>query len=344
MKIAVFTVYEPTTNIGSYLQAYALQEVLTEWGDEVFFVQKFSTKKAISKHIFRLNPKRGIFLRIKQGIYSFKALKRLNTLPIKGVKKKNIDIAVYGSDEIWNLENSYFADDMFWGGKMEEVPKIAYGVSCGAMSKSFFKKNEYYAECVRKYEYISVRDTHTYDLISQVFNKDISYVCDPTFLLPLSRLQKGKPKIKGQYLLVYSYGVDKQLEEMVVRFAREKGLKIISVHFWHFWCDECIAIDPLEFSSVIAGAEYVFTTTFHGAIFTMLNHKNCAILPVRDKVKDVVERMGAEKHLISAHCTYNEFSQTMERAFDAEVFEKKVEETRTQSIKILKECIKCANS
>ncbi len=41
---------------------------------------------------------------------------------------------MYGSDEIWNLDNSYFSRWIF-GEKMKHFLKIAYAVSVGAVDE-----------------------------------------------------------------------------------------------------------------------------------------------------------------------------------------------------------------
>ena len=64
---------------------------------------------------------------------------------------------------------------------------------------------------------------------------------------------------KEPYLLVYTYGVDKPLENRIVHFARENNLKIVSPCFWHLWADCVVECSALEFSGLVANANYVFT-------------------------------------------------------------------------------------
>lgn len=49
MKIGIVTIYESITNLGSFLQGYAMKIVLEEMGHEVFFVQKETTLHSIKK-------------------------------------------------------------------------------------------------------------------------------------------------------------------------------------------------------------------------------------------------------------------------------------------------------
>ncbi len=52
MKVGIITVYEPTTNLGSFLQTYALQEVLKSYGNDVYIVQKSFYKRIYSQSGF----------------------------------------------------------------------------------------------------------------------------------------------------------------------------------------------------------------------------------------------------------------------------------------------------
>ena len=69
------------------------------------------------------------------------------------------------------------------------------------------------------------------------------------------------------------------------RYARKNNLKLVSICLYQSWCDLNINCHPLEFSSYIQFSECVYTTTFHGTIFTLLNHKNCAIYSCSKKIE-----------------------------------------------------------
>ena len=43
MKIGIVTVYESITNLGSFLQTYAMKTLLTELGHEVYILQNVKT-------------------------------------------------------------------------------------------------------------------------------------------------------------------------------------------------------------------------------------------------------------------------------------------------------------
>ena len=341
MKIGIVTVYEGLTNLGSYLQAHALQTVLQEMGHEVFFIEKEPTWKAVSRCVCRLNPKREFLLRFQKCGKYLNAKRLLRSIPAERMEQENIDCLIYGSDEIWNMDNPYFKDPLFWGRAPEAIPKIGYAVSVGAMAEETLANHHDIACGAQTFKEILVRDMRTRDMIGRLVGRDLPLVCDPTFLLPVEKQQKPIKAPKEKYLLVYTYGVDKPMEEHIVRLAIERGLRIVSPCFWHPWCDKVVECEPLQFGTLIQQAEYVFTSTFHGAIFTMLNHKKCVILPARSKVRDVVERMGLTSWLISADMSYEGFVEVMERPFPKDVFEENRQVSCRVSKTRLEEVLRC---
>ena len=338
MKIGIVTVYEPTTNMGSFLQAYALKKALEKLGHEVYIIQNISTIKEILKLVMRVNPKREFFLRLKKAWFAKNDIKKLKLLNKSFVH--NLDGLVYGSDEIWNLDNPYFMNGFFWG-KDIELPKISYAVSMGAMDDEKICKYKSFVESIKEFRFILVRDIKTQRIIKKIRETENNIVCDPTMLIPIEELTENIKPLKYKYILVYTYGIDALMIEYIRKFSDKYGLKIVSVCFWHIWADVVIECSALNFSSYIKNAEFVFTTTFHGAVFSMLNHKRCCIFPYRSKVKNIVEQMGEESHLVENNCTYEEFETTIQIKFDSYLFEERLEKYRRYSQKKLEEALKC---
>lgn len=341
MKIGIVTVYESITNLGSFLQAYALKTVLETEGHEVYVIQNMSKWKSVQKCVMKINPKREFFLRIQKSKYFLEDMKKLKLLPKEKMHLEKLDCIIYGSDEIWNLDNSYFREGLFWGEGAERISKLAYAVSMGAMSEETFQSYENRKLDVCKFDKIMVRDEHTHQILKKCNIENLEEVCDPTLLLPLSKMEEDVKIPKEKYLLVYTYGVDKNMIKQIKKFAENEQLKIVSVCFWHSWVDEVIECSALQFSRLISGAAYVFTSTFHGAIFTLLNHKQCCILPYREKVKDIVVKLGEQKYLISETCDQEIFKETMEQKFDSEKFEMDLMKIRSESIEKLEGTLQC---
>lgn len=340
MKIGIVTVYDAVTNVGSYLQAFAMKTALEELGHDVIFVEKESCWSSIAKCAFRLHPKRSFFLRLKRCLNYLTALKEFSLLHQEALPSSDVELLLYGSDEIWNMDNPYFKDELFFGTGVE-LPKIAYAVSMGAMDKTTLLENMDIAWGINEFKHILVRDSRTRMLVREITGRDEPIVCDPTLLISPSLFRLPCKLPKNKYLLIYTYGVDEPLQECIKSYAKKHGLLIVSAFFWHHWCDQTIECSPLEFSYLIENADCVFTSTFHGAIFTMLNHKRCCIYPARSKVTDVVSRFGVREKLINFSISQEHFDAVMDSGFPVEQFEELLQQSRSYSWRLLKGALKC---
>ena len=342
MRIGIVTVYDGVSNIGSYLQAYAMQLALEKLGHEVFLVEKTTVPKRIWQHIGKLNPKRAFFLRLKSGWNYFVASRAFRFIKPRDVTVE-LDGLLFGSDEIWNMDNPFFKDLLFFGTGCD-LPKIAYAVSVGAMEQSTLDQNLEIAEGIHGFRKILPRDVRTQQMIGRILEQDLPLACDPTLLVGKEALQQPVKLPEKKYILVYSYGLDQEMIGNIRRFSAENDLKIVSAHFWHHFCDRTIPCKPLQFGALMAGAEYVFTSTFHGAIFAMLNHTRCAIMPVRDKVRDIAVRMGQSDRLIAPDADYDTFCRTISKEFPDREFEMILRDYRADSQTKLEDALKCLTS
>lgn len=341
MRIGIVTVYDAITNIGSYLQAYSMKTVLEQFGHEVVFIEKESVWKSISNCAFKINPKRAFFHRLKRCANYHAAAKFFEFVAYSDVVNAKLDLLLFGSDEIWNMDNPYFNDQLFWGRGIESIPRVAYAVSMGALSEHTLQTNIELVNEVDNFKSVCVRDLRTQKLVQEICGKKYPIVCDPTFLVSNDIFSRSCKLPKQKYLLVYSYGVDDALEKRIRSYAKTHGLKIVSAFFWHVWCDMTITCSPFEFSYLIKNAECVFTSTFHGAVFTMLNEKQCCIYPAREKVADLVCRFGLHEKLVYETCSQEKFDLTMDAEFPTSEFRRKLKLIRDESLELLGETLKC---
>ena len=239
------------------------------------------------------------------------------------------------------MDNPYFKASFFFGANVPRIPKVAYAASMGEMSEAALLKNSDIAMGLKSFKLIFTRDAYTQMLVQSFTGRPSEIVCDPTLLVSKEVFSMPCQLPKQKYLLVYSYGVDDLLQQRIKAYAKARGLSVISAFFWHYWCDQTVSCSAFEFSYLVENAECVFTSTFHGAIITMLNHKKCCIYPVRNKVADVVRRFGVGEKLIGATTSQERFDTIMNSEFPSDDFEEKLKAAQSRSMELLKGVLMC---
>lgn len=201
------------------------------------------------------------------------------------------DIFIAGSDQIWNP--NWCKDAYCLNFVPEHNGKIAYSASIGkiAVSNEFLER---ISSFINRFDYVSVRETSAKKLLSPYVAKDIKVVSDPTLLL--TREEWGKTAvtvpITEPYIFVYLLGENPKHRRMIKAFAKQTGLKIVSIpHMMFRYCRadenfgdyELYDVGPAEFLGLINGAEAVVTDSFHGCVFSIIFEKSfCALKRHKD--------------------------------------------------------------
>lgn len=342
MKIAIVTPYD-SANCGAYLQAYANKCFLEKNNHNVCFVQWRNRKQRKKEYFSKPNTIKELIRYVQR--YPFlctrykcmtKALEEFNVQ--KNIS--NIDCIIVGSDEIWNIKVSQFQNPIFYGG-VDQKCCIAYAPSAGQAEPKDYEDFPWVRKCLETMTYAGVRDENTKNIMENLAAKQAKIVCDPTMLLPINEFNfPHERKIKDKYMIVYSYSVPKEHQVYLKRYARKNNLKLVSICLYQPWCDLNINCHPLEFSSYIQFSECVYTTTFHGTIFTLLNHKNCAIYSPSKKLKDLLKWTHKEEAMLSLTATYDEFESLITKQHSYELFETIIEKKRKESQKIYIDALK----
>ena len=253
-----------------------------------------------------------------------------------------LDKIILGSDEIWNVKTPAFRREIFYGIGMENV--TTYAVSAGAATLEQLEEYPALVEGIKKINNILVRDVNTKKIVEQITGNVPKMVCDPTFLLPVSAYVSADQTVvmnqKQKYILIYSYRIKEPLKNNIIKFAKENNLKMVAACMNHDWCDEFVNGSPLKFCEILLAAEYVVTTTFHGTIFSFLNHKKFVVEPFSPKVNDVLEKVGLEDALIEEGISYERFKQALQNGnYDYAAVEEKIAYWRERSLELLKESL-----
>lgn len=288
-RILCFTLYN-SLNYGAFLQAFSIKEVLEKkYNKKVYFYRmpiKINFKgKSLKNKIFKISL-------ILKNYKNIKKLKVINT-------KDGFDIAIVGSDEIWNVNNPtfYHMNEFFGIGLNSEKVVSLAASSNNSTHEDIIKK--YDSNVFDNFDYISVRDTKTKNLFlkNNRYN-DVYEILDPTFLIDWDNYYKDRRK-KERYILLYGYHFSKKEIELIKKFANNKKMKVYSIGIYQNDYKN-ICCSPFEFINYVKHCDYMITKSFHGTIFSIIMKKNFVVFMEKNNIKiaDLLKKMHLEDRLI----------------------------------------------
>lgn len=294
MKIGILT-YHRTLNYGGCLQALATRKTLEKMGHEVYYVDYWpdyhkAEYSLFNKYKFRAFTWKGKINYLLNTILTFpyKQKRQKNfdiflqehILPFCKPLNETYDIIVYGSDQIWRKQSAmkdynpiYFGANVFSASR-----HIGFSASMGVLPE---KEDEIakVKELLSNIDEISVRENDLAQLLESLGFPNIEVTLDPTLLLrreEWDEILPSKPYTDDKYILVYSLWGDVFNKESVDALAKERNAKVIILRgeARHFDSDtEVATAGPATFISLIKNADFVFTSSFHGLVFSILYNK-----------------------------------------------------------------------
>lgn len=310
LKVAKVTL-DGYYNYGNRLQCYALQEYLegmqisvdTIWHDhgEVDIIKKGGwefkdyIKFIINWKSFRTNSCNGfresdVIRRYKfreftqkfiHTCYGYLGGKRGN----KELLNNQYDYLIVGSDQVWN---PYFlkAEDWMFLTFVPREKRIAYAASFGIseLPKSWEAK---YRKWISEMAAVSVREQQGCKIIESLTNRSVPVLVDPTMLLTKDEWNKiAKQPIwyEGhKYILLYFLGkIPGKVRVRIQKYAAERHLEIIDLMDYKKL--DWYTVDPSEFLYLIEHAEFIYTDSFHGTVFSILYEKSFIVFGRTTKV------------------------------------------------------------
>ena len=195
---------------------------------------------------------------------------------------KEYDAVIVGSDQLWTPAGikSKFYNLLF---VPDKVKKISFATSFGVGEVPPSQKNMT-AQYLKRIEYISVRETRGAEIIKELTGRDATVALDPTLLFTGDEWKEIFPEkriIDEPYILAYFLGSNEEHRDAVEQLKKDTGLKVITIPFMDVFVERDLTfgdqrlfeVGPIEFLNLIRGAEYICTDSFHGTVFSILNHK-----------------------------------------------------------------------
>lgn len=281
-------------NYGTFLQAYALQQVLLNLGYDNVILDDSSIIKSLPKKN-KNNPLRVLHslrrkvlchcspnykeyqrkteqTRKEYDVFKSKYLKIDSAFSSLSEVGERYDIYICGSDQIWYPSEEIFHPYFYLA--FTKRKKVAYAPSVGTSvyPEAYKFKVKYLLE---SFSHIGIRERQGAELLYSFINKPVEVVLDPTLLLSAEnwyRLTKDGPTGSTPYILCYFLTENSRYINFVREYAKVKKLRLkIFANNYHYmrYGDECIFGSPERFLTEIRYAEVVFTDSFHATIFSI---------------------------------------------------------------------------
>lgn len=356
-------------NFGSFLQAYALRNVIESiWSDydvrQIAYMNKVHAKMYYGLELHEIykywiiNPrfykdcyqrykrrKQIIELRKFKNCY-LQEIKHTDILDEKNLMRESFDNVVLGSDILWDYSIDFYNHDKFvFGNNLNCENIISYAASFGTVKE---KSNypDYVKQGMQRLNAVSVRDINSKIIAEHLVNKNVEMVLDPTLLWDFNNDQKVKePSFEFKYIAVYgSFFSDEQIQD-IKKYATKNKYKIVyldSVGDCCDWCDvfiDATNMTPFEWCGYIKASEVFMTCTFHGLMFGLIFNKQIifnATQFMRDKASDFIEYLGLgevflEDKTVDEQLKYN---------WNYKVINEKIAMKQKKSLKFLEENIR----
>ena len=371
MRIAVITRHA-ISNYGSFLQAYATQEVLEKMDhkctiidyvrsdeeysniEKTMLKQKKEWNKSVIKKIIYLVTRqpesvvsgrkferfRNSYLKLSQRYSSSSSLEK--NLPVA-------DCYMTGSDQVWGpIGSDLFDDNYFLSFVNDDAYRISYASSFGRTDQND-EIEKYFKSLLCKYDHILVREDSAVNRISNM-GLIAKQVLDPTLLLDndywTDKIYKESKRhiIKGGYILIYQLHNNKVLGKYAALLAKKTGKALIRVSAsMHQITREGRFIycpNPFDFLKLIKYAECLITDSFHGTAFAInLNTQFIEILPqngTNTRNISILNLTGLSDRILSKDNDFDLYEQKIDYSEVNAVLNREREKSRN----ILKDCLK----
>lgn len=326
MKVGIVT--QPLLgNYGGILQNYALQQTLRKLGhtpQTIDYIMtnsawryfrhtcKYHLRKILGKTSCNEQAPTRLRLRtshmdefVKQHIATTEPTTKYLAQTIVTHKMEAI---VVGSDQVWRPKYNDRIEDMYLDFAIKaNIKRIAYAASFGVDKWEYGNSQSKRCRSLAKlFDAISVREKSGEKLCREHLDTEATTVLDPTLLLNAedwNKLCKDIPRQEKPILAVYLLkSHNKQHVQNNLRFiqkmASEKNLEIK-----FFTADTAGSISIEEWLATFRDAKMVITDSFHGTVFSILNHRDFLTLgnPSRGmaRLNTLLNELGIENRLIS---------------------------------------------
>lgn len=295
---ATITFHAPT-NMGAFLQAYALQNAIQSLGYDNRIINYRSvaqkqhyrmlkvpiSARTIVQDYYVLRHLRSFILREMR----FSQLRKnhlhqtIECSDLKSVQTvaKDYSVLICGSDQIWN-KNLPDADDVYYIPGVNN--KISYGVSFGnqCSADSLNELQKY----IHEFKALSFREISGVREVRAALGIKAKQVIDPTFFLSKddwNTFSGNSSSVKGDYIFFYSIRYPDDALRIAAAISERLRLPVISPfgglrayagrRAERYGIKVDYSSGPKEFLGYLRGASLALSDSYHGTVFPIIYQK-----------------------------------------------------------------------
>lgn len=297
-KIGIIT-FHNSYNCGSMLESYAIYKRMSEIDSNAEIINFSSNGQ---KNLYNVFEKNTSLKNLIKNLLIFPHRKQISTNNKKYEEFKNkyfnlskeyesnnltdddYCVLVAGSDQIWNITIADY-DDAYFLSFSKNAKKVAYAPSFGSKNiMNYTDKPNKYKKLINNFDALSVREKNGQKWIKDLTGKNAEVLIDPTLLYDkkfYDNIIDNQCTPDYKYIFFYCPNFDRYLCEFVKKISEKYNLPVICwssksfykkfIYTYGFKLPEYES--PSVYLSLIKNAELVFTTSFHGTIFSTIYKK-----------------------------------------------------------------------
>ena len=340
MRIAILTL-RLHKNYGGVLQNYALNKFLTDLGNDVKTINVVWDIRPKGVHALLVYFKRLLMLLYGKKVDLFKEKHimeqdQISNAQIAEFKHKYIpmtevyfvpgspfqklnrqfDAYVVGSDQVWRPKYTRGIEKYFFDFLTDSnAIRFSYSASFGSSDNEYSeKKRQICGELIKKFKGVSVREESAINLINAKLKWDVNPIqhIDPTFLLTQENYKQlilHPTKFGGLYNYILDNNHDKTM--VLNKLSSRLNLTPYTLLKGSLSNESDEVLKSVEdWLSALAGADYVFTDSFHGCAFSIIFNKPFLVYGNAQRGKarflSLLSLFGLEDRYIDASTDYKD--------------------------------------
>lgn len=215
---------------------------------------------------------------------------------------KSYDAWVCGSDQIWNPSYPTATRNAFLQFAPEKR-RIALSASIGLSNVNAMPPE--YSEWMRGIPYLSVREQRAAEIVAELTGRNAEVFLDPTMLIPLEKWNQiadaAGTRLPERFAVSYFLGIR---EKVYMDYIQQQTEGMDYVDLLNGEATEYLSFGPDHVVDAIRKAEMVFVDSFHGAVFSILFHKQFVVFErseegqtMNSRLQTLLKRFGLESRV-----------------------------------------------